>query len=371
MQSTQYLRLGGMEGTDKVDILFVLPSYHTNLYYALKALRQAGHRTHLVCAKGHDGASAITDTHTLVDQGHLTHRDAAALMRRINPNLVIIRKTGRLSKLMHRVGVLQRRKLIGYDQRPYLRPRHLGQVAHGVLNGRPIRRFTPVHGLAGRPDPRAAYIPFPVEPMPAGAERSYAPNGVVRILCVGKLTERRKNHFLLLRALEPLASRFDFHVTIVGSSSLDIGNPDPEYFKTLQDYARHGRLADRTEIVTDVPFSEMPAIYRNHDICVLPSRAEPLGTAPLEAMAQGCAAVVSSDAGSAYYVESGKEAALPCGAVFPSGDEDALSGMLVELMAAAETLQTLGCNAAEWTRLEFGMTNFVESFVCISDTLSQ
>lgn len=64
-----------------MDTMFVLPRYHTNLHYALKALRQAGHRTHLVCAKGHDGASAITDTHTVVDQDHLTHRDAAALMR--------------------------------------------------------------------------------------------------------------------------------------------------------------------------------------------------------------------------------------------------------------------------------------------------
>jgi glycosyltransferase involved in cell wall biosynthesis len=235
-------------------------------------------------------------------------------------------------------------------------------VLSAPLKGRPIRRFTPVHGLSGRPDPRAAYIPFPVEPMPPGTERSYAPGGVVRILCVGKLTERRKNHFLLLRALEPLAQQFDFRVTLVGSSSLDIGNPDPEYFQSLQDYARQGPLAERMEIVTDVPFSEMPTIYRNHDLCVLPSRAEPLGTAPLEAMAQGYAAIISSDAGSAYYVLSGADAELPCGAVLEGGHQQALCRTMGDTFLHLETLASVGRNAAKWARMEFSLRRFVERF---------
>jgi glycosyltransferase involved in cell wall biosynthesis len=182
---------------------------------------------------------------------------------------------------------------------------------------------------------------------------------VVRILCVGKLTERRKNHFLLLRALEPLAQQFDFRVTLVGSSSLDIGNPDPEYFKALQDYARQGPLAERMEIVTDVPFSEMPTIYRNHDICVLPSCAEPLGTAPLEAMAQGCAAIISSDTGSAYYVQSAAEAGLPCGTVFASGRVDTLRYLLGTLIENKGILRDHGENAANWVRYEFAPETFM------------
>jgi glycosyltransferase involved in cell wall biosynthesis len=201
--------------------------------------------------------------------------------------------------------------------------------------------------------------------MPQGAERCYTPDGVVRILCVGKLTERRKNHFLLLRALEPLASRFDFRVTIVGSSSLDIGNADPEYFKALQDYARHGLLADRTEIVPNAPFSEMPTIYRNHDICVLPSRAEPLGTAPLEAMAQGCASIVSADAGSAYYVQSAQDAGFQCGDVFPGQDVTTLAKTLEQTMDGAAPLRSLGMNALTWTRTTFHPDGFVSRFIAL------
>jgi len=347
-----------------MNILLVLPSFHTNLYYALKALYEAGHRVHLVCTRRNEGAEAFIDTHTIIEQDAATFRDVAALVARLSPDLVVIRKTGRLSKLVHRACLLQRRKAIAYDQRPYLQPRHRAQVIHGVLKGRPMHRITPVHGLAGsgRPDPRATYLPFPVEAMPEHVERDYAPGGTIRILCVGKLTEERKNQFLLLRALEPFAANLDFRVTFVGSSSLNIQNPSVRHLNALHDYATNGPLATRVTITPDIPFSEMTGIYRTHDICVLPSRAEPLGTAPLEAMAQGCAAIVSSDAGSSYYVQGAAEAGLPCGAVFESGDQEALRRTLGDTFYHIETLANLGRNAAKWARLEFSLLRFVERF---------
>jgi glycosyltransferase involved in cell wall biosynthesis len=349
-------------------ILFVLPSFHTNLFYALKALSARSYGVSLLCERRRDGADDFIDTHTLLGQQAATLKDISSLFGQLRPDLVVIRKTGRLSQLAYRVGLLQRRNMVGYDQRPYLHPRHCGQIIHGVLKGRPMRRFTPVHGLRGRPDPRAAYIPFPVEPMPAGTSRDYAPSGSVRILCVAKLTERRKNHFLLLRALEPLASEFDFRVTFVGNSSLNIGNPDPPYFQALQDYAMHGFLSDRINIKLDVPFEHMTSIYQSHDICVLPSRAEPLGTAPLEAMGQGCAAIVSSDAGSAYYVQGAQEFGLPCGAVFESDNGKQLELELATLMADRDRLSFFGRNAAEWARREFSPELFAIRFHQFLDT---
>jgi len=344
------------------DILFVLPSFHTNLFYALKALNSRGYGVNLLCERRRDGGEDFVSSHTLLDQGTATLEDVSSLFGRLRPGLVVIRKSGRLSQLAHRICLLRRLRMVGYDQRPYLRPRHPGQIIHGALKGRPMRRFTPVHGLSGRPDPLAVYIPFPVEPLPSGTNRDYAPGGTVRILCVAKLTERRKNHFLLLRALEPLASKFDFRVTLVGSSNLDIGNPDPAHFEALKEYATHGALAGRVEIQKDVPFAEMPHIYRNHDICVLPSHGEPLGTAPLEAMSQGCAAVISSDSGSAYYVQSGLDAGLPCGAVFPTNEIEPLQQALSDLMYDPDRLARYGENAAELTRHEFAPDKFATRF---------
>jgi glycosyltransferase involved in cell wall biosynthesis len=198
--------------------------------------------------------------------------------------------------------------------------------------------------------------------MPCNETRDYAPEGTVRILCVGKLTERRKNQFLLIRALEFLADDFDYRVTFVGSSSLNIQNPDQNHFDALKEYASHGPLAGRVTVVPDAPFDDMMKFYRTHDVCVLPSRAEPLGTAPLEAMAQGCAAIVSSGAGSSYYVEAACEAGLPCGAVFPSGNVHALQHSLDALISDRDRLQELGQNAAQWSRREFAPDVFLRRF---------
>lgn len=345
-----------------MNLVFILPFYHTNLYFALRALRRVGNRIHLVCAKRRDGAEEVSDTHTVIDQDEMTRREASQLLRLLNPDLVVIRKAGRLSKLMSWVSLLERRRAIGYDQRPYLRPRHFTKILRGALKGRPMRRLTPVHGLTGQPDPRAVYLPFPVEPMPAGTSRTYVPGGTARILCVGKLAQRRKNQFLLLRALEPLSSEADFRIAFVGSSALNIRIPDATHFHALLEYAAHGPLAERVEIQTDVPFAEMPSIYRNHDICVLPSREEPLGTAPLEAMAQGCAAIISSDSGSAYYVHSAELAGSPCGAIFASDDEVALRHALARLVNNPTEIARLGQNAAHWTRQEFSEEKFVKNW---------
>jgi len=345
-----------------MNIAWVLPVYHSNLHVALKALRQSGYRIHLICGNHREGADEVADTYEVKEQESLTLPSALKLLRALNPDLVVIRKTGKLSRLLYWASVIQRRKVLGYDQRPYLCPRHLAQVLLGPLKGKPMHRFTPVHGLpgVGKPDPRATYLPFPVEPMPHGGSREYAPGGTVRILCVAKLTEERKNHFLLLRALEPLAAEFDFEVTFVGGSNPQIKNPNVNLLEALQDYATHGPMAPRVSIRKDVAFVEMNEIYRNHDICVLPSRAEPLGTAPLEAMAQGCAAVISSDSGSAYYVQSSIEAGRACGAIFATNNISDLRNVLANLLSDVGEITKCGQNAIEWTRSQFSPSLFSE-----------
>jgi glycosyltransferase involved in cell wall biosynthesis len=347
-----------------MDIVFVVPSYHTNLYFALKALTENGHRIHLICSKSRRNSPEFLATHTIVNHRDVTYARAWHILRNLNPSIVVIRKTRPLSTYIYRASVTQRRKIIGYDQRPYLHPRPLGKVLHGMLSSRPSRRFTPVYGVpeAGRPDTRATYIPFPVNSISEHTNRDYAPDGEIRILCVAKLAQKRKNHFLLLRALEPLATTYNFRITFVGSSTLDTRNPDPATYYALQRYITCGYLSERTVVRQDVPFEDMPVIYRTHDICVLPSRAEPLGTAPLEAMAHGCAVIVSSDAGSAYYVMSGENAGLTCGALFESDNEIALRNELIEVMSDHAKLRRLGQNAAEWTRREFSPDVFVKRF---------
>jgi glycosyltransferase involved in cell wall biosynthesis len=113
----------------------------------------------------------------------------------------------------------------------------------------------------------------------------------------------------------------------------------------------------------------MTELDARHDLCVLPSSREPLGTAPLEAMGQGCAALVSTECGSAWYVQSAIDAGLPCGEVFPAGDVEALAAALRRTVSPPDRLATLGANALTWARREFGEERFAERFLGMATRL--
>jgi glycosyltransferase involved in cell wall biosynthesis len=352
-------------------VLFVLPWFHTNLHYALTALVRRGVELVLLVREGGrggvDGARVVEAPTT-----PLPLADARRLLRAERPDLVVIRKTRGLARPVHLAALLQGLPSVGYDQRPLLAPRPPLHGPRGWFKGRPRRRFTPVHGLPGRrrrADRTAVYLPFPVASAPEGATRTWAPEGVVRVLCVAKLAEARKNHRVLIRALEDVADAVPFTLTLAGSSSLAIGYPDADLLAWLRAYPATGRLGARVTLLEDVPFAAMPELYADHDLCVLPSSREPLGTAPLEAMGQGCAALVSAECGSAWYVQGAAEAGLPCGEVFEAGDVGALAAALRRVIAPPERLASLGANALTWTRREFSEDRFADGFLAMAARL--
>jgi glycosyltransferase involved in cell wall biosynthesis len=186
---------------------------------------------------------------------------------------------------------------------------------------------------------------------------------------VAKLAEARKNHRLLIRALERLGDDAAFSLTVAGSSSLAIRTPDAELVRWLRAYPRSGAIGNRVRVLEDIPFAAMGDLYASHDVCVLPSSTEPLGTAPLEAMGRGCAALVSDQCGSAWYVAGAAAAGLRCGAVFPAEDETALIEALHPILSAPERVPVLGANAVHWTRQEFAEDIFARRFLALAARL--
>jgi glycosyltransferase involved in cell wall biosynthesis len=84
--------------------------------------------------------------------------------------------------------------------------------------------------------------------------------------------------------------------------------------------------------------TELPAFFRLADVFVLPSRHEPWGLIVNEAMACGCAVIVSSDVGShADLVADGVQ-----GCVFPAGDVAALTAALQRVFAMPTTAAAMG-----------------------------
>lgn len=344
-------------------IVFVLPSFHTNLYGALRALLAAGAEVTLIVRRA--GLGKLEGVKEVFLGKTISWPGAWEILRREKPDLVVIRRTPGLSRRIMLCALMQRRKVVQYDQQPFLQPDGVQSWLRRLTAPFRLRRFTPVPGLRGegsRPDPAAIYLPFPFEALPAHRSRSYAPDGRLRILCVGKLGQPRKNHFVVLKALEELADRFDFVATFIGVTGQAKGF-DRDYLARMLDYPANGRIGDRVKVIEGIPFEEMRRLYMEHDLCILPSHDEPFGAAPLEAIAMGSAAIISDECGSAGYLEAAAQAGFECGYIVQAGDSAALRDRLEPILANRDLAQSLGRSALDWARKELTEDLFAKRFL--------
>jgi glycosyltransferase involved in cell wall biosynthesis len=93
------------------------------------------------------------------------------------------------------------------------------------------------------------------------------------LLCVGTV-EERKNQLLILKALKLLPENIS--LVLVGKKT--------DYVKQLGLFIADNKLENRVQFLTDVPFSDLPAIYQLAKIFVYPSRFEGFGIPILEAL---------------------------------------------------------------------------------------
>ncbi len=344
-------------------IVFVLPSFHTNLYFALRALLSAGIEVTLVVRR--NGLGKLDGVKEIVEDDSISWNRAWETLNRENPDLVVVRRTPGISRRILLAAMAQGRKVVRYDQHPLLFPDGLGPRLRNLIAPFRTRRFTPVPGLSGKgmkPDPTATYLPFPVAILTEDQNRRYAPEGTLRILCVGKLGQPRKNHFVVLEALEQLADRFDFTATFVGVTGRAKGF-DMDYLSRLLDYPSHGPIGERIKVFEGVPFEAMRQSYLDHDLCILPSHDEPFGTAPLEAMGMGAATIISDECGSAGYLDAAALAGFECGYIVPAGDCASLRDRLEFILAHPGQVISLGRSALDWTRRELAEDLFAQRFL--------
>ena len=167
---------------------------------------------------------------------------------------------------------------------------------------------------------RIIYQGIPIErfPMKVGEIKVHDP---IKILYAGQLHAYKGVH-TLLAALEILQKREGvpaFTLTIVGKG------PD-DYTKRLHDEATN--IGPSVTFLGLVPHSEMPAIYREHDLFVFPSIwEEPFGLTHLEAMASGLPVVSTANGGQGEFLQD-EENSL----VFPPDEESILADQLLRLM---------------------------------------
>jgi glycosyltransferase involved in cell wall biosynthesis len=111
----------------------------------------------------------------------------------------------------------------------------------------------------------------------------------------------------------------------------------------------HGFVADRD------------AIYRQVDVCVVPSRGnDPLPTSAIEAGMHGIPVIASRSGGLPEVVEHGMN-----GFLFDVGDVPALADHLVTLVSNPSLLRSMGERARARAKEKFGRSRFLDDFLTI------
>jgi glycosyltransferase involved in cell wall biosynthesis len=164
---------------------------------------------------------------------------------------------------------------------------------------------------------------YPPRPCPAGAARS----GPFTIGFLGRLVREKGAHILLDAAAQ---LRGDWRVLIVGG-----GVEEPE----LRAQAARLGIAERVEVVPQVPSSAVPTWLHKLDALAVPSLTMPnwkeqFGRVIIEAMAAGVP-VVGSDSGEIPRVIA------DAGLVTPEGDAAALAATLQDLLDDEPARQAL------------------------------
>jgi glycosyltransferase involved in cell wall biosynthesis len=111
-----------------------------------------------------------------------------------------------------------------------------------------------------------------------------------KLLYAGRLSDGDKGVFLLPEMMRQLVGRgMSIELLIAGSG--------PDEHELRQRFARAGVL-ERVNMLGNVPHKKLLDLYKEADIFVFPSRFEGCGFSVLEAMAAGCAPVISDIRGS-------------------------------------------------------------------------
>jgi spore coat protein SA len=153
---------------------------------------------------------------------------------------------------------------------------------------------------------------FPSKPRPGTL------GSPLRLLYVGQLHEYKGVHTLLEAADRVARLLGTVHVTVIGDGPED-------YLARLRALAAAGR-AD-VEFAGRLPHSDLPPVYRGHDVFVFPSIwAEPFGLTHLEAMASGTVVISTANGGQAEFLVDGENAL-----VFPKEDAKELASRILSL----------------------------------------
>ena len=185
----------------------------------------------------------------------------------------------------------------------------------------PLRfHFTQVESVRRKsaPQQRVEIIPNGINPAlfsPNG--KGAARNERLRVICVGRLIER-KGVWELVKGFQAVARKMpDTHLDLVGTGVLD---------EPLRQWINEHDLKDNVTLHGAVDHDVVPEHLRRASLFVLPSHAEGMSNALLEGMACGLPVVVTDTGGTLELVKDN-------GLIVPKESPEVLAKAIIEILA--------------------------------------
>lgn len=374
-----------MEGSES--ILLVQQRFHTNQYPIVKAFLNNGHDVHFLAHRRSNQEVYDVLEPDIIKLSPLfkfvysvirpffsmdvRYRFAFPSMRwyfryleSVDPDLIIVKHyvtTSLVTMLMARIIDAD---VVFYDQEPvygqsvFYFKRYIASAIYYFLHGERFVRISPVLGAQDGElsFPRSYYVPFVADPDVRVTGRTYCQNDHIRVMMVGKLHHKRKEHILLLRAINALSDQYQVNLTLIGT----LTDPDNDYYQQILGFIKDHGLDDIVEVKSNLSYHEVQEEYRNHDVYVLPSRDEPGAVSPLEAMNSGLPVVCSDTCGTRCYIEEGMN-----GYIFKTGDVDDLLEKLEAIVSSEETIREFGKRSLELAQAEHSVDRYYDRISCI------
>ena len=204
----------------------------------------------------------------------------------------------------------------------------------------------------GLPANRLFLLPNPADPPETVPDRLQRRS--LRLLFLGRVGER-KGTFDLIRAFAQLPEdvRSNCHLTIAGDGEIDLA----------ASLAAQSGCSERVVIRGWVGAEQVDALLRDSDVLLLPSRAEGMSMALIEAMSWALAVVTTGAGGAQAFLEQGYNCIL----VAP-GDVEAISRAIDDLYRDPHMRISLGVAARE-TISQFGIDSYMTKLTALYQEL--
>lgn len=291
----------------------------------------------------------------------------AKYIREFQPDVAIIRERSIYTICMYAICKHYKIPAILYNLSPvWDKPKKMDFAHKLVWKLTPEYRITPTNlvgidysGLVK--DEKGYWAPFLMEPQVSPEEKAYFEGDRINVFCIGKYQER-KNHLMMIEAVEELLPKYNLHLTIAGEIS---NHFHEDYYKKVREYVEQHHLEDKVTFLVNLNREEVYEQYRKADVYVVPSTGEPASITVIEAMAFSVPAISGSDNGTASYIDYGKT-----GYVFEDNNKKDLKDKLEQIVCSKDNIIKMGAEGYIHVKNNFRFENYYSQILKVLERQS-